>query len=145
MQNHTVLPSATPSCRELSWVRNQESPESTPCSFTSWATPAPTRFIVRKAVLDAALRGFVAASVGYTNGAFDGLGCESAPAKARCAFDRNWPDSAINKLCSRPKADCNKGIVVMGHSLGGGIAILASEYNDQVRLVAPCGRTLVRR
>jgi len=84
-----------------------------------------------------AARGFVAATVEYTNGLADGTDCATHIAdKSRCAFDPALPNGAIAKLCARAKADCSKGIVVLGHSLGGAVGLLARNVNPNVRAVA---------
>ena len=86
-----------------------------------------------------ASKGFVAATIGYTNAVTDAIDCIGTEWKAYCAFDRSLSGSAVSQLCSRPKADCSKGIVVMGHSLGGGVAIVAKNYNSNVQAVVSIG------
>jgi hypothetical protein len=93
----------------------------------------------KKAVTEMAGRGFVAASVEYTNGIFDGLDCPTTLNKTSCAFNPTAPTSAIYKLCHRAKADCSKGIVAAGHSLGGGVVILAKSYDARVQAVWTIG------
>jgi len=107
--------------------------------FVGW-TGAHTFHTAITVVEQAAQKGFVAATVGYSNGATEGIpDCASSAIKAQCAFDEGWEHSAINALCARRKADCNKGIVVIGHSLGGGVAVLARNYNERVRAVVSIG------
>lgn len=79
----------------------------------------------------AALRGFVAASIEWPNQNI--MTCPKMTARASCMFDQTNPSSALEVLCSRPKADCNKGVVVHGVSQGAGLAILASNYAPDVR------------
>jgi hypothetical protein len=86
-------------------------------------------------VTDMAGRGFVAASVEYTNGTFDGLNCATTLNKASCAFNPGATTSAIYKLCHRAKADCSKGIVASGISLGGAVVLVARNYNPNVQAV----------
>jgi pimeloyl-ACP methyl ester carboxylesterase len=102
--------------------------------------PEGHKFITAMTAVErAAERGFVAATVGYTNGFADGLSCASMSDKARCMFDPNRSNGAIKQICDRTKADCNQGIVVMGHSLGGGVAILARNFDARVRAVVSIG------
>jgi hypothetical protein len=83
------------------------------------------------AVADMAARGFVAAAVEYDTAEFAGCGVISG--KARCIYNTANPNSAVSKLCSRPKADCSKGIVVGGFSQGSVIATLAKNFDSRVR------------
>ena len=76
-------------------------------------------------------RGFVAASVHYDDfAAFTNNGLNKNSA---CIFRESNPSSAIAKLCSRPKADCSKGIVVSGFSQGAAIALRARNQDARVR------------
>src|SRR5262249_49587902 len=52
---------------------------------------------------------------------------------AKCIYDPASQTSAITRLCSRPKADCGKGIVVGGLSQGSVIATLAKNFDSRVR------------
>ena len=74
-----------------------------------------------------ASHGFVAASVEYENATLFGAGqnCSLYSDNASCIV-RNDNDyvsgerhSALSRLCGRAKADCSKGVVVLGHSQGG--------------------------
>ncbi len=75
-----------------------------------------------------ASHGFVAASVEYENATLFGAGqgCNLYEDNASCLV-RNDADydggierrSALARLCARAKADCSKGVVVLGHSQGG--------------------------
>lgn len=86
----------------------------------------------------AAARGFVAGSVDYENTAR--FGCGVMRDKAAAVYSDTFAaDNAIEVLCSRPKADCSKGIVVAGHSQGSFMAILAGDYDPRVRAVAALG------
>ena len=74
-----------------------------------------------------ASHGFVAASVEYENSTLFGAAqnCSLYQDNASCMI-RNDLDyvvgerhSALARLCARTKADCSKGVVVLGHSQGG--------------------------
>jgi poly(3-hydroxybutyrate) depolymerase len=54
-------------------------------------------------------------------------------AHARCIVSAAQPGSVITKVCARPKADCSKGIVVVGFSQGGAIAVRTRNFNAGVR------------
>jgi hypothetical protein len=83
------------------------------------------------AVDEMAGRGYVAATVQYPNSTFGG--CSTLTARSKCIFDAASPSSAIAALCSRPTADCSKGIVVAGFSQGSILAILAKNYDSRVQ------------
>jgi hypothetical protein len=76
-------------------------------------------------------RGFVAAAVHYDD--FTYSSAVAADKKARCIFDPKQPNSAVAKLCARPRADCSKGIVVAGHSQGGVLGVRAANWDSRVR------------
>ena len=103
----------------------------------------------------AAAAGFVAAAFSYdAMGVGDCAGVTAtnrwAPVleKPKCMFDTGPAGpkdsaghdlSALGKLCSRQdltnhvSADCSKGVVVMGHSQGGFIAMLAHNFDTRVQ------------
>src|SRR5262245_35266232 len=83
------------------------------------------------AVAGMANRGYVAATVQYSNGSFGN--CSAISAKAQCMFNPSSAGSAITRLCSRAKADCSKGIVVGGFSQGSIIADLAKNFDARVQ------------
>ncbi|HLJ88463.1 MAG TPA: hypothetical protein VKZ53_16705 [Candidatus Angelobacter sp.] len=83
------------------------------------------------AISGMASRGFVAATVQYDTADF--AGCSVIQGKARCIHDPASANSAVSVLCSRPKADCSKGVVVGGFSQGSVIATLAHDFNHEVR------------
>jgi hypothetical protein len=89
----------------------------------------------QRIVTEMAGRGFVAASVEYTSGLLDGLDCATTQNKASCAFSPTTTTSALYKLCHRAKADCSKGVVAAGISLGGAVVLLARNYNPNVQAV----------
>jgi hypothetical protein len=83
-----------------------------------------------------ASHGFVAASVEYENGTLFGIAQECAlyRSNASCLV-RNENDgvagnrmSALAMLCGRAKADCGKGVVVLGHSQGGLTALQMFQF-----------------
>jgi hypothetical protein len=79
-----------------------------------------------------AQRGFVAATVEYSNGNYPG--CTTLRGRASCIFNAASANSAITKLCARPKAgNCSKGIVTAGLSQGANIASLAKNYDGRAR------------
>jgi hypothetical protein len=82
-----------------------------------------------------AARGFVAASVEYSNGPL--FGCPAMYEKAGGIYSD--ADSAIAMLCGRPKADCSKGIVTAGHSQGSMMAMLAADFDARVRATLALG------
>jgi dienelactone hydrolase len=82
-------------------------------------------------------RGYVAATIAYPNSLFGN--CSAISAKAQCAFNPNSATSAINALCSRPKADCSKGVVVSGFSQGSIMAILAKNFEPRVEAAYALG------
>lgn len=81
------------------------------------------------AVTEAANRGFVAATVEYSNGTFGS--CSTIGNRAKCAF--SGTASAVATICARAKADCSKGIAVGGLSQGSIMATLAKNYEPRVR------------
>jgi hypothetical protein len=87
---------------------------------------------------EAAKRGFVAASMQYAND-LGGLSCEGIRRRATCSYNRNSTSSAVSRLCSRPKADCSRGIATAGHSLGGALAIRAKNFDSRVRATFTIG------
>jgi len=83
------------------------------------------------AVDEMASRGYVAATIQYPNSSFGA--CSTLTTRAKCIFDAASATSAIKALCSRPYADCSKGIVVGGFSQGSIMAILAKNYDARVQ------------
>lgn len=78
-----------------------------------------------------AQRGFVAASVEYTNSMYGT--CSTLKTRASCVFNAASASSAVAKLCARAKADCSKGVVVGGISQGANLATLSKNYDARVR------------
>lgn len=83
------------------------------------------------AVNSMANKGYVAATVEYASSQFGN--CSVLGAKSSCIFNPNSSASAIAQLCSRPNADCSKGVVVGGFSQGSILAILAKNYDSRVQ------------
>jgi hypothetical protein len=83
------------------------------------------------AVDEMASRGYVAATVQYPNSSFGD--CTTLSARAKCIFDSSGASSAVAALCSRPTADCSKGIVVAGFSQGSILSILSKNYDTRVQ------------
>jgi hypothetical protein len=94
-------------------------------------------------ISEAARQGFVAAAVDYQHATLP-KACtsnENGWYKARCTFSPTFnPQTAVNVICARSKADCNgKGIVVAGFSQGGALAALARNFDARVRGVWAMG------
>jgi hypothetical protein len=83
------------------------------------------------AVEEMAGRGYVAATVQYPNSSFGD--CATLSGRSKCIFDATSATSAVATLCSRPTADCSKGIVVAGFSQGSILAILSKNYDTRVQ------------
>ena len=83
------------------------------------------------AVDEMAGRGYVAATVQYASASFGD--CTTLSARSKCIFDSSSASSAVAALCSRPAADCSKGIVVAGFSQGSILAILSKNYDTRVQ------------
>lgn len=83
------------------------------------------------AVNDMASKGYVAATVDYAASQFGS--CSVLAAKSSCIFNPNSAQSAVAQLCSRPGADCSKGIVVAGFSQGSILALLAKNFDSRVQ------------
>ena len=99
----------------------------------------------RKIVDRAAERGFVAAAVDYDTMAAKFKKrdtCDSPQSKAKCTFAA--PESALNLICNNVNidgrkaglyTDCDKGIVVVGFSQGGTLAMMSRRYDPRVQAV----------
>jgi dienelactone hydrolase len=77
--------------------------------------------------------GFVAVSVDYGTRKADPGNCGAPEDSVKELLDQGDPDSAVELVASRLKADPAKGIVVMGFSQGANIASLAANHNPEVR------------
>jgi hypothetical protein len=82
-------------------------------------------------------RGYIAATIQYPNSSFGT--CSTLSGRSKCIFDAASASSAISVLCSRPSADCSKGVVVGGFSQGSVLAILARNYDARVRAAYALG------
>lgn len=89
------------------------------------------------AIRGMAARNYVAATVQYPNSTFGG--CSTLTGRAKCIFDSAAASSAVSTICSRPNADCSKGIVVGGFSQGSVLSILAKNYDARVRAAYALG------
>jgi len=84
------------------------------------------------AAVDAmAAKGYVAATVQYPNSTFGD--CATLTGRSKCVFDSASASSAVAALCSRPAADCAKGIVVAGFSQGSILSILSKNHDTRVQ------------
>ncbi len=89
------------------------------------------------AVDEMAGRGYIAATIQYPNSSFGS--CSTLTGRAKCIFDPATATSAVQTLCSRPNADCSKGVVVSGFSQGSILAILAKNYDSRVQAAYALG------
>jgi dienelactone hydrolase len=87
---------------------------------------------------EGAKRGYVAASMEFANDS-SGLSCSGVDQRANCSYNARLSDSAVSRLCSRPLADCARGVVTFGHSLGGAMAVRAKNFDDRVRAAVTIG------
>ena len=85
-------------------------------------------------VIQMAARGFLAATVQYNNYETVQM-CSTYTPRAQGIYDGNRSTSAAGVLCSLAHADCSKGIVTSGVSQGGFMAVLAANYNPNVKAV----------
>jgi hypothetical protein len=78
----------------------------------------------------AAAQGFVTAALTHSN---------SRPTQASidghafCMFAGGAPSNGLTQICARPKADCSRGVLVAGFSVGGAIAGRAKNFAPEVR------------
>jgi poly(3-hydroxybutyrate) depolymerase len=78
----------------------------------------------------AAAQGFVAAAFTHSN---TRPSQASIDGHAFCIFDARAPGDALAQVCGRPKADCSRGALVTGFSVGGAIAARAKNFAPEVR------------
>jgi hypothetical protein len=109
--------------------------------------------IVQQHTWQMALRGFVAASVNYDNNLplYRVLVCpldlcEIGKQNANYVFAGNG--SALGQICALPEADCNLGVAVGGHSLGGFTAAASKLFSPFITAqlfyaVAPGGNCIM--
>jgi hypothetical protein len=79
----------------------------------------------------AAQQGFVVAAVSYDS--WMATSALSVDGNAKCVFDAGSRGNALAMICARPKADCSKGVLVTGFSIGGAVAARARNASAQVR------------
>ena len=79
----------------------------------------------------AADRGFVAAAFTYDSWVVNSI--SAVDGNAKCMFSPGSSGNALADVCSRPKADCSRGVVVAGFSAGGSIAARARNFAPLVR------------
>src|ERR1700730_191307 len=83
-------------------------------------------------VAEMAARGFLAATVQYNDSEAVQV-CSTYTPRAQGIYDVNRSTSAARVLCSLSQANCSKGIVTSGVSQGGFMAVLAANYNPNVK------------
>ncbi|MCW8194510.1 hypothetical protein F6455_06900 [Proteobacteria bacterium 005FR1] len=82
-------------------------------------------------------RGYVAATVDYSNSTFGD--CSTLSQRSKYIFDAKNNKSAISKLCSRSKADCSRGVVVGGFSQGSILAVLGNNFDARIEAAYALG------
>jgi hypothetical protein len=82
-------------------------------------------------VNEMAARGFVAASIQYDNSNF-ALNCDELIKQASSIYDATRLTSAVGVMCAISGINCSAGIVTMGISQGGSMAVLAKNYAANV-------------
>jgi hypothetical protein len=100
-----------------------------PGTYETYTDPLSMEFVAAMAA-----RGFLAATVQYDNNEAVQL-CSTYTPRAQGIYDANRATSATGVLCSLSHADCSKGIVTSGTSQGGFLAVLAANYNPNVKAV----------
>jgi hypothetical protein len=85
-----------------------------------------------QAINEMAARGFVAASIQYDNSNFS-KNCDEHVAQASSIYDATRATSAVGVMCAIAGVNCGAGIVTMGISQGGAMAILAKNYAANVK------------
>jgi hypothetical protein len=90
-----------------------------------------------KVVEALARRGFVALSADYDHGPLAWLSDHTG--QLACLFGAGNKQSLIAQACALPQVDCNLGIAVWGHSMGGYVAAMAYNQEPRVRAVWATG------
>jgi hypothetical protein len=98
-----------------------------PGSFETYTDSLAMAFVSQMAA-----RGFLAATVQYNNNESVQT-CSTYTPRAQGIYDVNRSTSAARVLCSLSQANCSKGIVTSGISQGGFMAVLAGNYNPNVK------------
>jgi dienelactone hydrolase len=86
-------------------------------------------------VTQMAERGFLAASVEYSNEELLQQTCSAYTPRAKSLFEASVSTSAVSTICALSGASCSKGIVVSGISQGGILAVMAKNYAPEVQAV----------
>jgi hypothetical protein len=95
--------------------------------------------VALKAVETAAKRGFVAVSVDFDD--VEAMRTETGYlGQAKCMFDKDLSTSAVNNACESARADCSKGIVAMGHSMGGIITTYGANNGGDLNATIAIGQ-----
>jgi dienelactone hydrolase len=100
-----------------------------PGTFEQYNDPLAMDFVAQMAA-----RGFLAATVQYNDSEAVQV-CSTYTPRAQGIYDVNRSTSAARVLCSLSQANCSKGIVTSGVSQGGFMAVLAANYNPNVKAV----------
>ena len=100
-----------------------------PGTYETYSDPLAMEFVIEMAA-----RGFLAATVQYNNNETVQM-CSTYTPRAQGIYDVNRSTSAAGVLCSLSQANCSKGIVTAGTSQGGVMAVLAGNYNPNVKAV----------
>jgi hypothetical protein len=90
--------------------------------------------IAKEFISQMTLRGFLSASVQYSN-TESNQNCNTYQPRAQGIFDSNSSTSAVAVLCNLSDADCSIGIAVSGVSQGAELAVLSANYSSQVQAV----------
>ena len=100
----------------------------TPGTFEVYGDPLSLLFISQMAQ-----RGFLAASVQYSNTQMMAQTCHAYTQGAKGIFDATRSTSAVSTLCALSSAQCRQGVVTAGISQGGMLAVLARNYAPNVK------------
>ncbi len=100
----------------------------TPGTFEVFADPLSLLFVSQMAQ-----RGFLAASVQYSNTQLMAQTCNAYTQGAKGIFDATRSTSAVSTVCALSSAQCGRGVVTAGISQGGMLAVLARNYAPNVK------------
>jgi len=100
----------------------------TPGTFEAYVDPLSLLFVSQMAQ-----RGFLAASVQYSNTQTLAQTCFAYTQRAQGVFDAARSTSAVSTLCALSTAQCGRGVVAAGISQGGMLAVLARNYAPSVK------------
>jgi dienelactone hydrolase len=100
----------------------------TPGTYEVFGDPLSLLFISQMAQ-----RGFLAASVQYSNTQLMAQTCTAYTQRAQGVFDAARSTSAVSTLCALSSAQCQQGVVTAGISQGGMLAVLARNYTPSVK------------